>query len=246
MSPRVCVRFTQEGVTWGRAMGELGDARWLERRGEERRRGDRRWVSAPRSNELARQIWHDVQTELATIGMLVSTALTDVRVPEQTRLRLQSAEVEVRQLEEMLRRAFLRPGPPEPVDLDAMCAQLVETQRATSSTELSLTPGARMANVDAAWLRRALLNLIQNAVRAAGPDGRVDVLVAGSADEVWVEVADDGPGFGAAEPGLASLGLRIVQAFASGHGGRMRVLPAGSGCRVRLEIPVSPALSTPA
>ena len=94
---------------------------------------------------------------------------------------------------------------------------------------------------DAAALRRALANLLSNAVRVSDPGGSVRVSAGQDAEMVWVSVVDEGPGLGpedqarvfdrfwrgdrasAREAGRSGLGLAIVRQIAEGHGGRATV-----------------------
>lgn len=86
-------------------------------------------------------------------------------------------------------------------------------------------------------LRRSVRNLIDNAVRAAGPDGHVEVRAGLDGDEVVVEVADDGPGFGQV-PAQEGLGLVTVRRFARRWGGSLHVAESpGGGALVTLRLP---------
>ena len=107
-------------------------------------------------------------------------------------------------------------------------------------------------------LRRAVDNLVENAWRHGAPPV---VLRTGAGDgdgEVWIEVADAGPGMapealdrlrqpfarggGTARSGApgAGLGLAIVERVARSHGGRLALHSApGQGLRARLVLPVS-------
>ena len=49
---------------------------------------------------------------------------------------------------------------------------------------------------DAGALRRALANLLSNAVRVSNPGGSVRVRAGHDAEMVWVSVVDNGPGIG--------------------------------------------------
>lgn len=78
------------------------------------------------------------------------------------------------------------------------------------------------AVLDPVGLGRAVRNLVDNAVRAVGADGCVEVRVWSRGLEVLVEVADSGPGFGRV-PAQQGLGLVTVRRFLSGCGGSLHV-----------------------
>jgi signal transduction histidine kinase len=94
-----------------------------------------------------------------------------------------------------------------------------------------------LVNADPVTLARSVRNLLDNAVRAAGPDGAVEVTVEGRGDDVVVTVADDGPGFGLVTP-QQGLGLLTVRRFAAEHGGRFVVGRSSTGgALVELVLP---------
>jgi signal transduction histidine kinase len=93
--------------------------------------------------------------------------------------------------------------------------------------------------VDPLDLRRAVGNLVDNAARAAGPGGHVEVGVRRDSDRVKIEVADDGPGFGLV-PQRTGKGLTVALDVASACGGTLEIQdgPDG-GALVRLELPIA-------
>jgi signal transduction histidine kinase len=115
-----------------------------------------------------------------------------------------------------------------------------------------LRPGPEvrvMASPVLLW--RVLTNVVDNAARAAGPDGRVEIAVAMLAEpppRARLEVLDNGPGFGQGPPGAASLGLGVVTSLLESCGGSMAVeAPAAGGALVQIVIPagVSPGGDPP-
>jgi signal transduction histidine kinase len=114
-------------------------------------------------------------------------------------------------------------------------------------------PAGLTTRGDRLQLRRALLNLVRNALAAAGPDGRV-VLAAGPADGgVRCEVRDSGPGvppelrqrvfdpfFTTREKGTG-LGLAFVREILRDHGSAVAVdqAPEG-GARFHFLLPGAP------
>ncbi len=116
------------------------------------------------------------------------------------------------------------------------------------------------APVDAARVRQAVANLVDNAVKYTPPGGHVRVSVGRRGDHAVIAVQDDGPGVPApdlpriwdrlfrgdesrSERGLG-LGLSVVRAVAEAHGGTASVEDARHrGSRFTLSLPLTSPLS---
>ena len=124
------------------------------------------------------------------------------------------------------------------------------------------TPGMAMAARPQA-LRRAVSNLIDNALRYAGSESPVELALSTTAGEFGIEVRDRGPGippedvermkrpFARLEAARtnaagAGLGLAIVDRIARSHNGRLELLEReGGGLSARLVLrPATPAHSS--
>ncbi|CAN3703045.1 Adaptive-response sensory-kinase SasA [Microbacterium sp. MM2322] len=94
-------------------------------------------------------------------------------------------------------------------------------------------------------------NLVRNAAEAAGPGGRVDVLVLAGDERLTIDVADDGPGVPPADvarifdrgvsskaPSGRGVGLDLVRRIAGARGGSITVgAAAAGGARFTVELP---------
>jgi len=130
-------------------------------------------------------------------------------------------------------------------------------------------PAGLRARIDPDWIREAVDNLLDNALRFAPRGSVIELEARASGADLDIEVRDDGPGFPAEflphaferfrrpdsgrsrGDGGAGLGLAIVQAIAVAHGGvaAARNKPGG-GAVVGLRLPraagdVSPADDEP-
>ena len=143
----------------------------------------------------------------------------------------------------------------EPTDLGAVVAQVaklydgVKRGIAVTAEESS---GGSLANADAAQLRRALINLVDNAVAATREGGHVRIAARVAAGRAVLSVEDDGPGIAPADRARifdadystkgrgSGLGLAIVARIVAEHGGTVRVEEnAPHGCRFLLEWPAA-------
>jgi signal transduction histidine kinase len=140
----------------------------------------------------------------------------------------------------------------------ALAHEAVAAARARSGRTrvLLLAPAHPVtAVVDAQRLRQALDNLLDNAVRHARSEVRVE-LVQESPHELVLRVEDDGPGidrlllprlFDAFAHGTdrvagSGVGLSTVRAVAEAHGGGVSVgVGRGEGARFTLRLPLTPA-----
>jgi signal transduction histidine kinase len=199
--------------------------------------------SAPR-----RKIEHDIHHELGTVKLLASLLTSADDVGLESRERARQILGEIRWLHELivaldhhLPGGELGPAVRHPIRLDTFAEEVVAAVRLSTFTEILLDMQEAWARVDRLDCWRALRNVLGNAVRAAGPHGRVRVRVSTIDGWVVVQVDDDGPGFGAGSPGL---GLGIVQDLVSATGGKLDIHPgAMGGCCVHLRLPSVPGLS---
>jgi K+-sensing histidine kinase KdpD len=128
---------------------------------------------------------------------------------------------------------------------------------------VSLPDQVPFVEVDAGQIERALVNLLENALKFSSPEDRVSVSVDVAEGEVVVAVRDQGIGLrpedldsifepfqrgsGSSGRAGAGLGLAIVRGFAQANGGRAWAESKGRGAAFFLELPtVESAVGMPA
>ncbi|HZN19514.1 MAG TPA: ATP-binding protein [Micromonosporaceae bacterium] len=200
------------------------------------------------SGRLRHQINHDIHHELGTIALLASLLSSADDIGPDSRQRARQIVDETQWLSELV-RAFeesvseqARPGPvaAEPTRLDVIAAEVVAAVGLSTSTRVRVEASEAWARVDRLAFWRALRNLVDNAVRAAGPPGDVEVEVGVVGPWAVAQVDDSGPGFGAVPAGRSSLGLGIAGDLAKASGGELAIGDSVlGGCRVLIRLPAS-------
>jgi len=223
--------------------------------------------------EVAQRIAHEIKNPLTPIQLsaqrlrrrLVGRAEDERRLLEEcTATIIQEVEGLKRLVDEFSRFARMPALTPKPTDLRALVEGVVTLYR-ESHPGISLTTGCAPdlphLAVDPDQIKRAALNLVENAVEAVGGEGTVAVELAFSpeAGRVRLSVTDNGGGiapedkeklflpyFSTKATGMG-LGLSIVHQIVSDHGGTIWVEdnpPRGS--RFVLELPAAAiAVATP-
>lgn len=214
------------------------------------------------SLEDAVRLVHDLRGPLTVIrGQCFCLGRGERRPEHRRRLGLIEEEVDrlTRTLNGLLGLAAPCGGAAEhPVALPGLVAEVADRHGgAAERAGVRLTAAIRARGLrvpgDPEQLRRALDNLVQNALRHAPEGGHVRITVSRRGDEAVVRVRDDGPGVedaereaiftagvrgrGARGPGRG-LGLAIARQVAEAHGGTLRLEPLGSGATFRLSLPL--------
>jgi two-component system, OmpR family, sensor histidine kinase KdpD len=195
----------------------------------------------PPAPPLARELAATVLDEAERLNRLVRNLLDMTRLESGT---LQPKR-EWHSLEEVVGSALAR----------------VERYAGEERLAARVDPELPLIAIDAVLVEQALVNLLENAVRHGGRDGRIEVSARREQSEAVVEVCDDGPGFPAEQaeqifdkfhrsaggPG-AGLGLAITRAIVTAHGGsisaRLRE-PRGACFRIALPLGEPPAAPPP-
>jgi signal transduction histidine kinase len=211
---------------------------------------------------------HELRTPLAVLRGELELATRPGRTREDLAAAVRNAAAEAERLTRLTddllllarndeERLSLQREPTDVGRLLVASAQLAASRLAAADVTgcVDAQPGT-YANLDAGRIRRAVDNLIDNALRFA-PVGSVIVLAARTdATDLDIEVRDDGPGFPVGflphaferfrrpdsgrsrDDGGAGLGLAIVQAIVIAHGGTATASnrPEG-GAVIRLHLP---------
>ena len=184
---------------------------------------------------------------MTTLSYLVEAVRGDVDMPGDAGNRLELLSMEMSRLLDIIAQEIpARAGVPASaqVELRSLAGQVTQLARIAHETEVILEPGPEVTvEASPALLWRVLTNVVDNAARAAGPAGHVDVAVSPLPGRfgVAIDVTDDGPGFGNGPPGTAALGLSVVTALLESCGGRMEVRATDDGgAWVRIVVPARP------
>jgi signal transduction histidine kinase len=237
--------------------------------------GELRDAEAERGRvERAREEWlagvtHDLRTPLSSVRGYAEVLASDYDFdPASVRLQASVIRGQALHMDTLLDdlnlsfrlRAEALPLSPQGVDLVELVreatVELANDPRADGrDVSFDAAAGPVEAHVDAGWFRRALRNLLVNAV-AHNPEGtHVRVAVEREGAEAVVTVADDGRGMdpetvtrlfdryyrgtATAEDEGTGLGMAISRQLVEAHGGRIDVESApGEGTTMRVRLPL--------
>lgn len=187
---------------------------------------------------------HDMREPIACVLALAAAALAEPELPAAARGRLDEIVAQAEWLAEIIRLRLPGNGAAAKSagrsDLVRIINEAAAAERLTCSTELNVVwPGEPvLLPLDRVILRRMIANLLSNATRAAGASGTVRIEIERHDGRAVVVVEDDGPGFGAIQPG-SGLGLQAVARSAIAHGGRLECRHSVlGGVRVTLWLPL--------
>ncbi|MBI4964829.1 MAG: HAMP domain-containing protein [Desulfomonile tiedjei] len=215
--------------------------------------------------EVARRIAHEIKNPLTPIQLnaqRIRRKYMEVLKPDTAVLDTCTRAIvdQVEQLKHMVNEfsqfARMPAANPVPNDLNMLVGEVVELYRQGHlKTGFSFFPDQSVPifDLDKEQMKRAMVNLLDNAVRASGTDGRVFVRTAYDPELsiASIEVADNGSGIAPSDrdrlfepyfsrtPGGTGLGLTIVSTIVSDHNGFIRVKDnPGGGARFLIELPV--------
>lgn len=195
------------------------------------------------------EIYHDMRQPVASVFALAAAALAEPGIPRTARAHIEEIIKQAEWMADMIRDALHTAAPHGlagcATDLRSVAHEVVDAERLTWAGEARIvTPEEPvLAAAPPVALRRMVANLVSNAIRAAGPSGRVMVEVGSEHGGACLCVEDTGPGFGKIEKGLG-LGLAAVGRDAVRYGGQLECGNAArGGARVSLWLPRVPTES---
>ena len=205
---------------------------------------------------------HEMRNPLSGIEIYAGLIAEDLPDGDARKQHIQKVIGEVRTLSDVISEFldFARPSQPhaDVVDVkrlveDAAFLLSPEMETANVVYEQNLEEGLR-TRVDAEQIKRALINLMKNALQAMDAGGRLRATTHAENENIVIRIADDGPGIPASvrqhlfEPFFTTrqkgsgLGLAIVQQAAEKNGGRVELESVeGEGAVFRLVLPQVPA-----
>ncbi len=211
--------------------------------------------------QLAAGIAHEIRNPLAAIRLKAENALASPD-PARARAALDLVLDQVARLDRLLRDllSLTQPRRPAtgPADLGRIlqdCADLHDDLARAQGVRIAVAevPPER-APLDAAQIRRALDNLVLNAIQHSPAGGIVRLSGMREGGRLRIRVTDEGPGvaealrgrlfepFVTGRPDGTGLGLAIVREIARAHGGQARLAAPppegpGPGATFELDLP---------
>lgn len=215
---------------------------------------------------------HELRTPLTAIRSVGEVGLQDPRSPREYREVIGSMLEEVDRLGQLLdglltlsradagKSKLVR----EPLDLSALVDQAVTELQVLAEEKdqrlvLHTTPQVAVM-ADALLLRRAISNLVDNAIKYSPPHTNIDVRLTADGRQVVLDVIDQGPGIAAEdqphvfdrfyrvdrsrsrETDGTGLGLAIAQWVIDAHGGKIELTSdEGRGSTFRIVLPLRAA-----
>lgn len=221
--------------------------------------------SFTRLGQFSADLAHELRTPINNLMGEAEVALSRPGTATEYRQVLESALEEYQRLSRMiesllfLARAEHGAAPLAPIDLNARIEieAVCEFHEAVAQEQqvVLACEGSASILADPILLRRALSNVLSNALRYTSPGGRIELLLQDLGSGTEIRVRDTGSGIGPehlprlfdrfyradaarASHGGAGLGLSIVRSIMALHGGEVTISStAGVGTEVRLWFP---------
>lgn len=217
---------------------------------------------------LLAAVSHELRTPLQRVRLALELA-TDAGDATGTR-HLGGVAADLNELDELLSEILVvsrldqartasdgvlsrQPVPPD--ELLAECVERFEAAHPERTIRWLEGPPLPLCEMDPRFVKRAVLNLLENADRYSPRTEPIEIAAWAEARELVMEVRDRGQGIAAELHGRifepffrgdaargdssgCGLGLSIVQRVAEAHGGKVSVESSGAGSRFRITLPL--------
>jgi two-component system OmpR family sensor kinase len=211
---------------------------------------------------------HELQTPLAVMRTELDVSLAAGTLPPDAVEVLESAREETDHMARIVRnlltlarfdegtlKLLRRPVELKPIAMEV--ADSLATLARERSVSVTVTGEEAGSNADPEYLRVAVVNLVENAIKYSGSGAAVTVETGSDGSTATITVADTGPGIPAdalprvfdrfyrvdssrATENGSGLGLAITRDIAEAHGGHLEVeSDVGRGSRFTLTLPAS-------
>ena len=216
--------------------------------------------------QVSNAIAHDLRTPIARARTRLEDAATHATTPEELHAAIERAQVDldgvVGVFQAILRIAEIEAGARRSAfvtfDLSGLIADLAELYAAPAEDAGLRLDASIQYDIsfygDRDMIQQAVANLLDNAIKFSPPETAVQLTLAAGDEGLRIEVADRGPGIPEADRARATerffrgeqarstpgsgLGLALVQAVATLHGGTLTLADNAPGLRATLALPV--------
>ncbi len=222
-------------------------------------------ASERQQRDLIANVSHELRTPVTGLQAMLENVIDGVVTPTPETFQTMHSQVDRlgRLVRDLLDLSRLESGTTALdialVPLEPLLRRIAEESRLHHpgiDLHVDVRPGDARVWLDEHRMQQVLVNLLDNAARYTGDDGRIDLRAEVHDDRLRLEVTDNGPGIApedraqvferfyradsarAQHSGGAGLGLAIVQWIIDLHGGTVTVdenLP--HGCRMRIDLP---------
>jgi signal transduction histidine kinase len=223
--------------------------------------------------QVSNAIAHDLRTPIARARARLEDAAVHAASEADLRAAIDRATADldgiVSVFQALLRIAEIEAGARRSafavIDLAPLLADIAELYAALAEERGQVlqprVPRAALVLGDRDMLQQAVANLLDNAVKFSPRGGRIELSAEATATGVEITVADHGPGIPRADRARAperffrgelarstrgsGLGLSLVQAVATLHGGVLRLDDNGPGLRATMVLPLPDRAAAP-
>jgi len=198
-------------------------------------------TSAGSHGQSLNELRHDLRQPLMAVRLLVDTVVSTMPVSPEAAMMLDRVQQQTDWMLLLLDSDLDRQPEVSIVDLaDIVHSPCLATPTGAPYRVRFHTRHDVTVLADPVGLTRVVWNLLDNARRAVAAGGEVEVRVRQRGRDAFLEVADDGPGFGHLPP-QHGLGLIGVRRFAERFGGDFSIGTSSlGGALVTLRLPLMP------